>query len=212
MKSGYFSIASFLALFLCFSGCIISDGTNMPAKTGMTYDLETIALDERDIPYNVTVVERRYKQESEVSDLALNLGWQGGYTVRLDSAFDSDTGPMSMSQNIALYPEDRMQNIVDYVIKAETTNSSYKIVDLADPGIGDFGGAYAAYAVNGTTSSLSQQDEVKYVEIVFSKGSFFEVIRLTGPSADFATVRIFAKIALGKLCDSDLGKARCLNG
>ena len=176
-----------LAIFLCSAGCLTSAGAGgNPEHSAkeFRYNFSAIAVQTYDVPYNVTMIESRQKQESEVSDLALNLGWEGGYIVRLEKTKSPDEQPADISQSIAIYPEERMQDIAQYVIQTEKRNSTYSFIDLPDPGLGDSGTAFAAYKTNQTSVAGLPSTEPEYYEIIFSKDTIFEVVRISGPSAD----------------------------
>lgn len=202
MKSWYPFIAFSLAILLFSAGCTTSPGADRnPLNTGTDpqYNLGAIALLASDDPYNVTVVESRQKQESEVSDLARNLGWEGGYIVQLETTTNSNEKSTRVSQNIAIYPEERMHDIMQFVLQTEKKNSTFMIVDLPDPGTGNSAIAFAAYKVNQTDSHKIQSASAEYYEIIFSKEKVLEVVRMSGPSADYAKLLEFAKIAYRKL-------------
>jgi len=203
MKPGLTIITIFLIVLLYSAGCMAVHSTDQNSGTTKTAEprisLEAIALNSGDVSGNVTVLENRQKQPTDVSDLALNLGWQGGYIVRFVTNEDSFEKPTIISQNIAIYPKDRMQNIVDYVVLSEKKNSSYTFVDLPDPGIGDYSIAYTAYKSNETSSLTTTSPSAEYYEIIFTKGEVFEVLQMRGPAADFNTILNFAKTAYKKL-------------
>ncbi len=205
MHSGYTIFTVTLVLFFCSAGCLSPDGMNMNHRNTATdplSNLETISLSEGNAPPNFTLVESRQKNEDEVSDLALSLGWRGGHIVRFERTEDPDREPTSVSQSIALYPEDRMLDIMNYVQQTEKREKPYMIVDLPNPGIGDFSCATAAYKIvgeNATTLSNIQTLDTEYYEIIFTKGPVFEVLRINGPSADYSTLLDLARTAYKKV-------------
>ena len=212
-----------VVLFACISGCVTDPGTgsvapvtSSPSATG----LAGFALLPADVPQGFSLAESREKGRGEVSDLALDLGWSGGYVARYEIAGGNGSEITVLSQNIALYPAEKMTGIVDYVQNAERTLQEYEISDLPDPGIGDLSRAWVAYGTGvepepdtgqsgsagssvpamdpaGSPAAAAGQDPA-YYEIIFTKGDVFEVLRMSGPSADYTTLLGTAQAAYGK--------------
>jgi len=211
MQKEYSVFAVLLLISLSFAGCSTQAVTDMnsPAATAApTPDLGTIALRAADAPEGFVVMESRKKDAAEVSDMAVSLGWQGGYVVRFRNFEGSDGEPTVISQNIALYPEERMQDIVRYVEDTEKSGLSYIFMNLTDPGTGDFCTAYVAYHAaqknetdipNETAMTVNATPDIAYYEILFTKGPVFEVFRVSGPSANYTALSDLAGKAFRKL-------------
>jgi hypothetical protein len=144
-----------------------------------------------------------------MSSLALQLGWQDGYTI----TYTNTTSPLAGSaiiQTIAIYPEKSIPDVIALIGKQEQSDSDVTYTGIPSPGIGDISGGYTGKAraqmilktddsnplAPGAVKTEPGQD---IAEIWFSKGTVFEVIRMTGPGADTDAAISLARTAYAKL-------------
>jgi hypothetical protein len=119
-------------------------------------------------------------------------------------------------QTITTYPAKNIPSIIGIISKEEQDFSDMSFTTIPSPGIGDTSGGYVGRAhagpsagEDGTGSPVSStaisggsgQTSVKpdVAEVYFSRGGTLEVIRVTGPGADAATVTGLARNAAARI-------------
>ncbi|MDD4138242.1 MAG: hypothetical protein PHT99_10190 [Methanoregula sp.] len=210
----YLLLAALMCAVLTASGCTSSSGPSAPATTvpaaAPSVPLASLALAPSDIPAVYTLTESRQKTAADVSSLALELGWQAGYAVIYTntSAASSDEG--TIVQTITVYPVTGIPGITGVIDKQERLDSDMVFSDIPDPGVGDTSGGYVGKARADLVLKTDFSDPLAkeaaitenrpdVAELWFSKGSIFEVIRITGPGADIPTVTALARTAYAKI-------------
>ncbi len=219
VPAGFFLVI----LFSCLAGC--TGQTNVTTgdallDTGTGLSPERSLLLPAEVPDGFVQSGIRVKNSSEMSSLALELGWRGGYLVQYESTGKNGTAPAAViTQNIAIYPREKMEEITAIIRKAASSGSGYSITELPDPGIGELSSASVAFIAgpqepaNATASEdlfsaagnsrelglKRSGDAPVYYEIIFTRGDVLEVIRMTGPSADYQTTASLARTAYNKL-------------
>jgi hypothetical protein len=172
--------------------------------------LSDFALLASDAPANYTLVESRVKTVDEMGDLAKSLGWQGGFVVRFAGMTDNPSGATEIIQTITIYPEKRMPEIVTLVDTNDRADPELVITTLPSPDLGEnshafIGRAGSQIVMRGNSDNplapASRQGQVRQdrVEIIFARGPTLEVIKMTGPDADYATLSALAEKAYAKL-------------
>jgi hypothetical protein len=213
--------ALLLAAVICIAGCsTVMENHSQPVagNNPPIQQPEQMILIQEEIPCNCAIIESREKNGTEMSELARDLGWKSGYVLRYRMDGDRVQEPTVISQNIAVYPADKIPVILQLVRDAEKSQQQYVVIDLPDPGIGDLSNALVAYeilqqdarmpgpALSGVsipplsmTSRLIRGQCPAYYEIVFARGEVVEVFRISGPSADYLTLRGLAQKAYRKV-------------
>jgi hypothetical protein len=196
------------------AGCTRTDGAgaapSVATPASPQSPLAGFALTAADVPQNFTLVESRAKTSEEVSSLAKNLGWSGGYVVRFSGMADHPQGATEIVQTITTYPSANLSEIVTVAEANDRADRDLVFTDLPDPGLGKdsraFSGRPLAQVVlhentRDPLSSGSFQGTLKQgmVEIIFTKGPAFEVLRMTGPGADYATLLPLARKSSARL-------------
>jgi hypothetical protein len=223
MNTSAITVILFLILCCCISGCTSQPGNGSDTPVipgGAAPALDQIILQPADVPPNYVLIENRVKNSTDVSQMARDLGWRNGYVVVYQKTDELIVGgePSSITQNIAIYPAEKISEIYNAVLNSARSQQQYFFQDLPDPGIGDESSAVAAYAaVNGEVilqdlpaASVPKADSagpyiVKegerpvYYEIIFTKGDVLEVIRMSGISADYGTALNLSKTAINKM-------------
>lgn len=181
-----------------------------PAQPSPDSSLSSFALTAADTPANYTLVESRAKTPDEVKNLAMNLGWAGGYVVKYSGMPDDKMGPTEITQTIATYPAASIPEILALADTNDRADRELVITGLPSPGLGKDSRAFSGKATSqivlrpdtgdplssGTLKGSLKQD---MVEIIFAKDSTMEVLRMTGPHADYATLKPLAEKAFSKL-------------
>jgi hypothetical protein len=148
-----------------------------------------------------------------MSKLALDLGWQGGSAIHFVKPSKNPFNTTDILQSVAIYPARNITDILSYAIKADQSDQDLVYTTLPSPGIGDYSNAFSGksnaqliikpeenYSLI-TGKSVTAQTVMKkdFIEIVFSKGSTFEVLRMSGPEADYNVLRNLAENAYRKI-------------
>lgn len=177
------------------------------AASGTT--LMPLVLTPAELPFGSTLVSSGARSLSEMSTTAKDLGWQAGYVTVYSLPANGTSGTTTVTQSLAVYSGKNISDIVTLVDANERRQTGLSFTDLPVPATGSFARAYAAVPVKaGTTSavgnniSLSQGTTTAvegYKEVIFGKGTVLEVIRITGPGADTATLDALAETAYKKL-------------
>jgi HAMP domain-containing protein len=193
----------------------VSAGCSQAAPPGAVQaapapSLTDIALTAADAPANYTYAGSRIKTADEIGDLAKSLGWQDGFVVRFTGMTENPAGTTEIVQTITTYPEKSMPEIVTLVDTNDRADPELAITILPPPGFGEnshafIGSAGLQIVMQGNSDnpmiSASRQDRVgqDMVEIIFARGSTLEVMKMTGPDADYATLSALAEKAYAKL-------------
>jgi hypothetical protein len=159
--------------------------------------LAPFSLVPADLPSGFTLAEAREKNSSEVTGLALDLGWQAGYVVRYSAPLGSNAGITGIVQTLAVYPAKNIPGVISAIAQQDASGAGYMFASLPLPMSGGDSRAFRATAINATTTavtgnpltgttggavSLAAQN---FVEGIFTKGNYLDVIRLSGPSPDY---------------------------
>jgi hypothetical protein len=215
------SIAIGLCLIVCAAilcaGCTSSSGTGSAATTGTAtttpttnVSLAPLALTPTNVPAGYTLVSSRQKSSDEMSSVAKDLGWQEGYVTIYSSPAGSAGKPTTITQTITVYSGKDISSIVSLVDKNERQQNGLVFSDLALPATGADTRAFSAALVNATPTvtpggmvtlaeSSGTTPTVGYTEVIFGKGEILEVIRMSGPGAQYDTLKSLAEMAYAKL-------------
>jgi len=191
------------------SGCTQAPPPEAEPDT-LTSPISDLALTSGDTPANFTLVDSRPKTADEVGSLAKDLGWQKGYVVTYTGMPDHRMGPTEITQTIAIYPEERIPEIVAFADTNDRADPELIITVLPPPLPGENSHAFSGKAGSQIvlrpdsgapldSGSLKGSFKQDMVEIIFARGSTLEVLRMTGPYADYATLSVLAQKAYAKL-------------
>jgi hypothetical protein len=146
-----------------------------------------------------------------MSSLAKDLGWQEGYVATYSSSGNGTAGSTVITQTITVYNANDMSSLVALVNKDEQQQAGLVFSSLPLPATGPDTSALSAVAINTTqsssaggfsapsTGSVAAGTAQGYVEVIFAKGGILEVIRMTGPGAQYDTLKTLAESAYAKL-------------
>ena len=210
-RAPYLIIAILVCSLIFAAGCTGRNGTVAPAvPTPAFITLESLVLTPSEVPQNFTLHESRVKNATEVGKLAQDLGWQQGYVVRFTRPLEGIPGQTEILQTITRYPAKNIPTIAALAEKQERSDNTMIFTNLSSPAIGSYSQAFSG-TVNplmtpepdngnllgsGSVGGTVRQD---FVEIIFSKGDILEVLRITGPGADNATLISLAQKAYNKI-------------
>jgi hypothetical protein len=145
-----------------------------------------------------------------VSRLARDLGWKEGYVVRFTSPVDGERAPTWILQTLTRYPEKNIPAVAELIERQDRADNTMIYSNLSSPGLGSYSSAFSGKVnplivpepgnqnplVSGSAEETIQQD---FVEIIFVKGDILEVLRMSGPGADYSTLASLAKQAYNKI-------------
>jgi len=204
-------IAILVCSLIFAAGCTGRAGTAVPvAPTPAHITLESLALTPSEVPQNFTLRESRAKNSTDVSKLARDLGWKQGYVVRFTYPYEGISGQTEILQTVTLYPAKNIPAVAALAEKQERSDKNMLFSNLSSPALGSYSRAFSG-TVNtlmtpepdngnplgsGSVEGTVQQD---FVEIIFSKGDLLEVLRMTGPGADYSTLASLAQKAYNKI-------------
>ena len=201
-------LVSSLILAAGCTGPAVTAVPAVPTPAGIT--LESLILTPSEVPQNFTLHENRAKNSTDVGKLARDLGWKQGYVVRFTSPPEGVPGQTEILQTVTLYPAKNIPTIAALAEKQERSDKNMQFSNLSSPPLGSYSRAFSGTAnplvtpepdnVNplgsGSVEGTVQQD---FVEIIFSKGDLLEVLRMTGPGADYSTLASLAQKAYNKI-------------
>jgi hypothetical protein len=207
----YLIIAILFCSLVLATGCTGRAGTAVPAPTTPEHiTLESLALTPSEFPQNFTLRESRMKNSTEVSKLARDLGWQQGYVVRFTRPPEGISGQIEILQTITRYPAKNIPAIAALAEQQERSDNNMIFTNQSSPALGSYSQAFSGTVKplmtpepdnsnpfgSGPGGGTVQQD---FVEIIFSKGDILEVLRMTGPGADYSTLTSLAQKAYNKI-------------
>jgi hypothetical protein len=205
------------AAILC-AGCMQNPSSPLPVPpvTGAVAgtDPARLTLTPSDLPQGFTLVESRTKTRADLSNIALELGWQGGQAARFTGPAQNGSGLYEIVQSIAIYPEQTMPDVIALAERQGRSDGSLTYTDLAVQGLGDRTRAFSGKAgrqasiqptpANPVISGINADEDQAVPKndvamIIFSKGTTFEVFIMTGPSPDTALLGELARKAYAKI-------------
>jgi len=206
------------AIVFC-SGCTSVSGsqntvpteTITPATTATNISLSTFALTTADLPDGSKIETSRQKSADDVGTIAKDLGWQQGYVMIGSIPPDNTTAASVVTQTITVYSEDKMFNIVSIINTNDRQLTGFVFSDMPRPATGPNTRAFSAVVSNktiepegtgniiGSKGNDTSKAAEGYFEVIFSKGNILEVIRMSGPGADYDTLKLLSEKAYAKL-------------
>jgi hypothetical protein len=202
-----------IAAMVTGTGCMQPGIHSGPAVTSppatQVFSLESMALTGADAPANFTLVERRAKTADEVAKVAKDLGWQGGYVVKYTHQPGTGTGICEITQSLVSYPNEAIPGIIETSRKNDMMDTGRVYSTLPSPGLGDLSIAFMgksnanivvhpdnnAVVLDSATGSVSSD----MAEILFTRGSTLEVMRMSGACTDYSILQNLSKTAYARL-------------
>jgi len=185
------------------SGCV--QQTETPSGTGQqqttqpteppkpklsTLEPFELVLQTSDFPSNYTIKERTERVKSDVSQDAIDLGWEKGYYVRYARIGDSILDATVIEQAISVYPID---NISKVLTLPRESNENITFDELSNPNIGDDSRAFRI------TTKDEFGTETRYYQIEFVKMDVYESLYMSGTTTDYELLKDLSKKAETKI-------------
>jgi len=181
----------------------------LPAAT----DLRALALDPADLPACFSITGEQVKTPDNVGALAKDLGWQAGYAVTFTCPGNGTGEPTEILHSLAVYPAKNMPAIVAMVDSQDRSGSGFVYENLTFSGReaemrGFYGRAKSmeagnasagAYLVSGGQAGSGTTPRNYMAEIIISRGTTFEVLRMSGPMTNATLLGDIARTALLKV-------------
>jgi hypothetical protein len=197
------------------AGCTQETGM-MPPSTGISEvipDLHDLVLSPAEVPSCFSLTDQHGKSPGDVGKLARELGWQAGYEITYTCP-EEGAEPTVLVHTIAVYPPVNMPGLLSMVeVRDRPEGFTFVELSFADnslPMRGFYG--KAPETMNTTISSgnpvvdslreapgNSIGNISRIAEIIFYRGSYFEVIRMTGPGTNTTVLETMAGAAYAKI-------------
>jgi hypothetical protein len=175
--------------------------------------LQDLALSTTDVPACFKMTGQRAKDPSEVGTLAKDLGWQAGYVVRFTCPSDG-VEPNVITHSLAVYPSENLSGIA-FMVNEQDRLEGFTYENLSFPNqgsalygfFGKTGGTYSSGIFPGISMDTGRDEVTKKDnetgsgegEIIFYRGTIFEVIRMTGPGTNVSILRDLTGKASAKI-------------
>jgi hypothetical protein len=205
-----------LAVAVVFAaGCTQKTSPALPVTPvpETTPNLSDLAIMSSDIPACFVLTEKQVKSSADVGELAKDLGWQEGYGVSYTCPAKG-TEPTVILHSLATYPAANMPGIAT-MVDEQDRSAGYLYEDLSFPDQGiTMRGFYRkagsvqvsgiltdANLLNGRNESAETDAVAKssVAEIIFYRGTTFEVLRMTGPGTNATLLKELALKSAAKI-------------
>lgn len=211
MNARYLIIIFFVSSLIIAAGCTGRDGAELhttPKPVQIT--LESLVLNQSEVPQNFTLFESRVKNSSEVSKLAHARGWEQGFVRRFTLFIDKERPPTEILQTITRYPAYNTAGIAEIIEQQYRADSNMTFSNLSSPALGNNSRAFSGtvntvvfpepYKGNPLDSgSVGRTVQLDFIEIIFWKEDLLEVLRMTGPDSNYSTLASLAQKAYTKI-------------
>jgi hypothetical protein len=209
----FFSLT--IAGLVLVSGC--TQGTTPAATTtplpAAGSDLRALALVPADLPACFSLTSEQVKTPGDVGRLANDLGWQAGYAVTFTCPSADKGEPTVILHSLAVYPAENMPVIAAMVDMQDRSTPGLVYENLTFPGreaemrgfYGRTGNMEAGnvsagdYLINGGEAGSGTTSRNDIAEIVISRDTTFEVLRMSGPVTNATLLSDLAKTVLFKI-------------
>ena len=217
----YLLLAAVVCAVLAIAGCTTPANPAATATPASAPSLSSLAIDRNDLPEGFVLTMSREKNATEMGSLAKSLGWQAGYVAEYTKSTDTAGNQVVVLHSLATYPESSMPDIIGYVNRTDHSYSDLAYFDIQLTGLGGNSRGFVGYVpaqgmslpeetVPATSGPLSAGSVLventptitygqNFIEIIFSKGSTFEVIRMSGPVVDVKEAIAIAQKAYAKI-------------
>jgi hypothetical protein len=211
----------FISLVLC--SAVLCAGCTQPASlvtvapvtgSAAVIDPAPLGLTLSDLPGGFTLAESRTKNASEMIRLALDMGWQGGYVARYITPAHDGTAGSEIIHSIAIYPEHTLPDVLEYTAQQTRSDSDFVYTEVPVQGLGGHARMFSAKAGtqipvksasnNPLLATMDTQEAPAILKkdfsvMIFSKGTIFEVIKISGPLPDPALLVNLSEKAYAKI-------------
>jgi len=202
-----FIIVILVFIAVLATGCTQGTGPAAPVTpvpvTGP--DLQNLALRPSEVPACFSLTDQHTKSSGDVGELAKDLGWQAGYEVTYTCPW-SGPEPTVIIHSLAIYPAGNISGIAS-MVDHQDRSASYTYRDLSFPDknsiMSGFFGKTGRTEIPGISAgtdvlisnSVPETDAVSgsdVAEIIFYRGTCFNVMKMTGPGTNMTLLRDMA--------------------
>jgi len=189
-----------IAAVVFIAGCTQGTSPALPVTSvpATTLNLPDLAITLSDIPACFTLTEHQVKSSDDVGELAKDLGWKEGYSVTYTCPA-KETEPTVILHSLATYPAANMPGIATMVDEQDRpAGYLYEDLSFPDRGIAMRGfyrkaGSVQVSGISPGTNLLTGRSksagtdtvsDSSMAEIIFYRGTTFEVLKMTGPETN----------------------------
>lgn len=170
--------------------------TLVSATTSPTIDPADLVLQPSEIPGNYTLIEKRERSVSELSQWALDHGWTNGYYVLYQKNDKNSPSGTFIRQNISVYSggnatlavSDTIDGMVSSINEEKNTTRSVEKLSIAT--IGD---------ASGSLKYSDKSDNSTMYVIAIAKDGVFLDVETNGTAADYVIAQQLANITTAKI-------------
>lgn len=161
---------------------------NSISKT-TTKDTSEMVLQVSELPEGYVLKDRAPRTKSDINEIALNLGWQGGYYISFSKTDDNNFQITVIEERISKYPTEN-------ILKVLTEQQSNENMTVEKMNIEKIGDKSFAYKITGETDFSSY---VGYYEIEFIKKNVYVDLTMSGNAKDFELLKELAQKVANKI-------------
>ncbi len=155
--------------------------------TATPKEFSELILQISDLPANFTVKQRIERIKRELSESAINLGWEKGYEATYFRINEWDV--TGIEQSISIYPIENISKAL-YLQYPNTAEITYD--ELSKPNIGE-----DSRAIRITENSSGES--VQIYMLMFIKYNVYENLKIIGTATDYEELKDAAKKAEAKI-------------
>jgi hypothetical protein len=159
-----------------------------------TVEPSVMALQISDLPEGYTIKERSDVSYAEINPIARGEGWKKGYYVAFYRMNTKNYDITGISQQISIYPLNRMALIFDEVKNGiiSRMNASVSVTELPFPKTGDRTIALRSIDANDSYGII-------VYTVIFTKKDVFEQIEMRGTTTDYEVLKDITATAALKI-------------
>lgn len=200
---------------LCVAGCAQGTGIAPPSTAipAVIPDLHDLVISPAEVPSCFALTDQHGKIPGDVGKFARELGWQAGYEITYTCPEEGAESTVLM-HTIAVYPPMNMPGLMS-MVEVGDRPEGFTFVELSFSENGlpmrGFYGKAPETMITSVSSGNPVVDSLReapgkstgnissIAEIIFYRGSYFEVIRMTGPKTNTTTLETMARAAYAKI-------------
>jgi hypothetical protein len=203
----YAIIVGILICTLCTAGCflldpapqVVSPTTQVtlpptPESRIATVEPSGMSLQLADLPDGYVIRERSDVAYADINPLARDEGWKKGYYVAFYRMNTWNYDITGITQQISVYPTDRIRIIFDEVKSGveSRSNASISVAELPFSKTGDQSIALRLIDAN-------DQHGIMTYTVIFTKKDVLEQIEMKGTTTDYEVLKDIAGTAAGRI-------------
>jgi len=203
----YAIIVGILICTLCTAGCFLLDPAPQvvsptrqvtlpptPESRIATVEPSGMALQLADLPDGYVIRERSDVAYADINPLARDEGWKKGYYVAFYRMNTWNYDITGITQQISVYPTDRIRIIFDEVKSGveSRSNASISVAELPFSKTGDQSIALRFIDAN-------DQHGIMTYTVIFTKKDVLEQIEMKGTTTDYEVLKDIAGTAAGRI-------------